>query len=231
MVIKSLLINLTNIQGYKKLNLIKYNILLFFVFAAINVYSQDTIVYSRDYIFKEGIYPNYNAFKRNKPIEIKRIVSDYDKTKLDFIAAITSKKYIIYLDSLNNKDTIKPAELWGYCQNQAIYINYNEEFFRVPVVGNLFHFMAYRYVTMSYGTPNIYGYSSYPTTVREQAQFIFDNESQTIREFNATVMEEILMRDEALYKEFMALSNRKKKQSVFIYLRKYNEKRPLYFLK
>ena len=41
-------------------------------------------------------------------------------------------------------------------------------------------------------------------------------------------MEELLKRDANLYIEFMAFSKRKRRQMMFIYLRKYNERQGLY---
>jgi hypothetical protein len=49
-----------------------------------------------------------------------------------------------------------------------------------------------------------------------------------ITEFNVDAMEVILKNDAELYAEFMKLKKRKKADSIFIYLRKYNDVHPLY---
>lgn len=47
-------------------------------------------------------------------------------------------------------------------------------------------------------------------------------------DFNVTNMEEILKTDTDLYNQFMKLKESEKPNSIFTYLRKYNEKHPLY---
>lgn len=204
-----------------------------FLFIASDLFavSEDSTTYSKDFIFREGIYLSYDQFKHNSPIEIKRIVSDYDKTRLDFLKSITGKKEITFLNDSNRKVTLRVDSIWGYCQNQALYIKYGDDFFRVPIIGNLSHFLGYQYVTTAYPNAGMYGSQQvYQGAVKEQTQFVFDHLTRQVVIFNVGSMEVFLQRDEALYKEFMALSNKKKRQSTFLYLRKYNEKHPLYIL-
>jgi len=208
-------------------------VLFFYVTVACGAVPPDSIAYSKDFVFKEGLYISYDQFKHNTPVEIKEIIFDYDKTKLDFLKTVTGKKEIVFLNDSNQKTTVKTSDIWGYCQNQAIYIRYNDDFFRVPIVGSIFHFLGYQYVSAGggFGSPSIYGNSQvYQGAVKEQTQFIFDNQTRQIMLFDVNTIDLILLRDEDLHKEFMALSNKKKRQSTFLYLRKYNEKHPLYFL-
>ena len=65
-------------------------------------------------------------------------------------------------------------------------------------------------------------------TFQELRQFIFDSQTNKIVDFNVKNMELLLKNDAELYAEFMKLKKRKKADSIFIYLRKYNEKYPLY---
>jgi hypothetical protein len=66
---------------------------------------------------------------------------------------------------------------------------------------------------------------------REIRQYLFDFYSGEIVEYSIDKMEEYLKRDEVLYKEFMELSKKKKKEFAFKYMRLYNEKHPVYFPK
>jgi len=206
-------------------------VLFFYVTVACGAVPPDSIAYSKDFVFKEGLYVSYEQFKHNSPVEIKKIIFDYDKTKLDFLKAVTGKKEIVFLNDSNQKVIIKTSDIWGYCQNQAIYIRYSDDFFRVPIVGNICHFLGYQYVSGGYSNPNIFGGSqTFQGAVKEQTQFIFDNQTMQIMMFDVNTIDLILERDGELHKEFIALSNKKKRQSTFLYLRKYNEKHPLYFL-
>jgi hypothetical protein len=44
-------------------------------------------------------------------------------------------------------------------------------------------------------------------------------------------VELLLARDKGLYDEFKKLSNKKQKEQIFRYIRRYNEAHPVYFLK
>ena len=68
--------------------------------------------------------------------------------------------------------------------------------------------------------------SSYSST--EMRQFIIDFETGKILEYTVESVEVLIMKDTELYDEFMSLRKKKKKQLKFLYIRKYNERNPLY---
>ena len=73
-------------------------------------------------------------------------------------------------------------------------------------------------------------YSPYRSTVarNELKQYIIDFESGKILEFDVDNTELLLMKDNELYEQYVQLSNKKKKDLMFVYIRKFNEKNPLY---
>jgi hypothetical protein len=62
-------------------------------------------------------------------------------------------------------------------------------------------------------------------------QFLLDFSTGKIFDYSIGGMEVLLMSDPELHDEFTQLKKKKKKQSLFLYLRKYNERNPLYFPK
>ena len=66
---------------------------------------------------------------------------------------------------------------------------------------------------------------------REIRQYLFDFYSGEIVPFNLEKLEEFLKRDDAVYKEFMTLNKKKKKEFATKYIRMYNEKHLVYFPK
>ena len=62
-------------------------------------------------------------------------------------------------------------------------------------------------------------------------QYLLDFETGKIFDYNDESIEVLLMKDPKLYDEYMALRNKKKKQLKFLYIRKFNERNPLYFPK
>src|SRR6267378_1651508 len=101
----------------------------------------DTVKYSKDFEFREGIYLSFAGFRNNNPIASSKIVSDLDRTSSNFIADVVSRKSIVYLDSTGSQQKIAGDRVWGFCQNRTAYIYFNGEFNRVAVIGSLCHFV------------------------------------------------------------------------------------------
>ena len=62
----------------------------------------------------------------------------------------------------------------------------------------------------------------------ELKQYLIDFESGKVLEFDVENTELLLMKDNQLYEEYVQLSRKKKKELMFVYIRKFNEKNPLY---
>jgi hypothetical protein len=141
--------------------------------------------------------------------------------------------------------------IWGYSRNGVLYVQIQENFNRITFVGSICHFVAdittydsrysspYGYYDpyySSYGYSNYYNpYSSYYSPYRQSSmtrnelkQYLIDFESGKVLEFNMEDTELLLMKDNQLYEEYVQLSRKKKKELMFVYIRKFNEKTPLY---
>lgn len=196
------------------------------------------VKYTPEYEFKEGIYLSFDQLKRNQPIPKSRIISSIDPNNKDFFQQLLTKDKIYVYDNLGIKNELLVKNIWGYCENGFIYISMSEGFHRISFVGSLCHFIADVTVYSSayqdpyynmYNNPYYY-YSSRPITTKtsEVRQYILDFESGRIYEYTVDGLEMALMSDPQLYDEYMALSNKKKKELKFLYIRKYNDKNPLY---
>ena len=204
------------------------NVFTLVLLAACNwVYSQTEVEYNKNFRFKEGIYLTYDQFKHDTPISNLRIISKYDKHEIGFLSKLVLKKKISYLDSVGNKQEVTTGNIWGYSNNNIVYINLNGEFNRIPIIGNICHFTAIVTVYNELYESNAYDPGGY--AAREFRQYILDFETGKILLYTINNLEFILKRDQQLYGEFSALKKRQKKKSKFIYLRKYNERHPLYF--
>ncbi|HET6991561.1 MAG TPA: hypothetical protein VFJ43_09575, partial [Bacteroidia bacterium] len=189
---------------------------------------KDSTLYTSDFKFKEGIYLNYESFRTNKPIPKSAIIADYSHEELDFIRKIVEKRTISYTDSSGKIQEVGPQNLWGFSENNSIYVRYNADFNKIVVMGSICHFTALYTTYLSTGPATGIGQTS-GTPVESMQQYVLDTQTGKILDFILPNMEEILKRDPDLYKEFMAIKKGKRKQLMFIYLRKYNEKHGLYF--
>lgn len=202
-----------------------------FLFIDLHAFAQsDSVAYSREYEFTEGIYLTAAQFRQNAPIRKENIISAVPGSELDFIAQVMQNETIRFKDASGQEQQVPRGTVWGYCQNRSIYINFNKSFNRVNVIGSLCHLVATVTTIVGIHDPMDYNYAI-NNTYDELRQFVYDTKSDQVLDFDVKNMEKLLSSDLALYAEFMKLSKRKKADSIFLYLRKYNENHPLYLPK
>ncbi len=212
-------------------------LLIIFILLGIKGFSQaDSVAYSRDFQLFEGMYLTYLDFRHNWPIPKEKITSDIGKDQLDFYSKMMEKDKIEYVERDGNKDFVKPEKVWGYCQNNVIYINVNKSFFRIPVFGAISFFVATVDVYNYSPGYNVFNNGNMPSggargTAKELREFLLNFYTGQLIEFSLEKVEELLKPDAAVYNEFMTLSKKKKKESATKYIRVYNENHPIYFPK
>jgi hypothetical protein len=104
---------------------------------------------------------------------------------------------------------------YGYYDPYSYYSPYGYGNYYSPYGG---------YYNPYYGSP--YGRNNYARS--EIKQYLIDFESGKTLEFDLNSTELLLMKDDQLYEEFVRLPRKNKKELMFVYIRKYNEKHPLY---
>jgi hypothetical protein len=238
----------------KKVNLFKHALIIsiyymrkiYYVILALgallnsNLFSQADsagyIKYNPQFRFRDGIFINFDQVKNNSPIPKSRIISPAAYDDQYFYDRTLQSKQINYYDNFGVKQEVPTKKIWGYSQNGSLYVNINEGFYRINILGSICHFVAnytsynntypYSYYDYRY---NPYGgrTGSYSTT--EMRQYLLDFVTGNILDYNVASVELLLMRDPELYDEYVSLRNKKKKQLKFLYIRKFNEKHPLYF--
>ena len=206
------------------------------------------VKYSSDFLFRDGIFANFDMVKSNHPLPPARIVTDVDMFDRAFYDKITALKEIIIYDDNGVKQVIKTSKIWGYGRNGVLYINVGGAFHRISFVGSISHFVAsVTTYNSNYYDPygyNPYGYNPYYSNSyynnryntpssrysdTELRQYLLDFESGKVLDYDTESIEVLLMKDPELADEFNALKSRRKKQMKFVFIRRYNEKHPLYF--
>ncbi len=210
------------------------------------------VKYSPDFKFNDGIYLNFDQVKTNKPIPKAKLLTSVDYNDREFFKKILKNDKIYFYDNLGVRQDVPKNSIWGYARNGVLYVQIQESFNRITFVGSICHFVAdiTTYDSRNYNSPygyydpyySPYGYNSYYSpyssyyspyrqsnmTRTELKQYIIDFESGKILEFNVENTELLLMKDNQLYDEYVQLSRKKKKDLMFVYIRKFNEKNPLY---
>ena len=213
------------------------------------------VKYTPDFKFNDGIYLNFEQVKQNRPLSKARILSSVDYNDREFFRKLFEQDRIYFYDDMGVRQEITKSSIWGYSRNGILYIQVQGEFIRITFVGSICHFVAdittvdrydspYSYYNpyspyyssyynpYSYYSPygGYYPYSSYNNrrTRTELKQFIFDWETGRVMEFDISSTALLLIKDPELHEEFSRLSRRKKRDLQFVYLRKFNEKHPLF---
>ena len=220
-------------------------LVVFFTQAAYS--QQDTsgmIRYTPEFKFKEGIFLNFDQVKQNNPIPKSSIITTVPYDDPDFFDLVLKEKKIQVFDMLGSKQDIPVKNIWGFSRNGVLYVNINDGSYRVTIIGSICHFVAslttynspyssypyYAYSYPYYSYPYSPYYSPYSgTQTSEMRQYLLDFKTGNIMEYDEESVELLLMTDPELHDEFSALSNKKKKQLKFLYIRKFNERNPLYF--
>lgn len=201
----------------------------------------DMVVYSADYEFRDGLYMNPDMVKANRPVPPARIVSDREKYDNKFYNDLLKGEFITINDNRGVRTLIKPGQVWGYAHKGVLYIQIGQSFQRLTLEGNLSRFAASsttydertkkQFDSGAYPSRYYYGpyrRPSYSYSTRSGAVYLLDFETNTLYNYTPDDLEKVLIRDTELLLEYGALkrSQRKKKQLEFI--RRYNDRHPLY---
>jgi hypothetical protein len=194
------------------------------------------VKYTPEFMFTDGIYLSFTQVRNNKPVPVTRVLSANDHNDPDFFTKLLEEKQISYFDDFGVQQTVSVDKIWGFSRNGVIYIRIGSNYSRITVVGSICHFVANittynsRYYDPYYYNPYYYRYSATPatTSTTEMRQFLLDFETGKVTDYDVQGVEVLLMKDPELYDEFEALKNKKKKQMKFLYIRKFNERNPLY---
>ncbi len=192
----------------------------------------DSVAYSRDYQLAEGVYLKWVDFKENSPLGKEQIIIDYPKDQGDFWNQVVMKKNINYYDNSGVTKSIKTDQLWGFSINKRLYINTAEGFRKCILIGSLCYLdkvqdplsnlpmLEREALESTSGAPQ---FASVPEKIS-----VFDMETNISEDIDSGDLKLILAREPELLREYSALSYKRRKQTIMLYLRKYNEKHPLY---
>ena len=216
----------------------------------------DRIKYTPDFRFRDGIYLNFDQVKENTPIPKAKLLTSADYNDRDFFNKVLSSEKVYFYDEMGVRQEVEKNNIWGFSRNGVVYVMIQGNFNRITFIGNICHFVAdvttydsynnnyyspygyydpYYYSPYSYyGGYNPYGsyyspYGSPQSTARNEIkQYIIDFETGKVMEFTVDNVELLLMRDPTVYDEYVRLPKTKRKDLMFVYVRKFNEKNPLY---
>jgi hypothetical protein len=209
------------------------------------------VKYTSDFKFKDGIFLNFDQVKANSPIAKAKLLTSADYNDRDFFKKVFESGKIYFYDEMGVRQEVDKSNIWGFARNGVLYILIQDNFNRITFVGSICHFVAdvttydtrYNnyspygyydpYSSYGYGSYSPYGsyyspYSQQSMPRNELKQYVIESETGKVLEFTVENLKMLLMKDSSLYDEFVQLSRKKQKELMFVYIRKFNEKNPLF---
>ncbi len=217
-------------------------IVFFLVFSTLTAQEDSVrlVQYHPEFRFNDGLYLHFGQVRNNNPVSPLRISSNEDPLDFNFFRNLVKNDLVSYFDDFGTRITTKSKDIWGYCQDGKIFIQFNGEFNRLPIIGSVGHFIADVTVTTSqydpyyhrdyydyYYNPYHYRPSNRTTRSREMRQYLIDFESGSVVSYDLDAVKAILINEPDLYSEFAALRKKQQKELMFFFIRRYNEKKPL----
>ncbi len=199
-------------------------------FSSVAIAQQDTIwvEYYGGYELNDGVYADFEAFRFDRPTVPLALLRDGQGLAVNDIRRSVSKLYW-QPEGGGERQMIHKDRLWGFCQNNAVYIAAGNGFYRIGLMGMLSH-MTYE-VSYRDWDPYMYPYGGVTRTVLVQQ--IIDMRSGQFLPFNASGIDAALRHDPVLQEEFRALPKKQRNstEALFRFLRLYNQRNPLFFPK
>ena len=189
--------------------------------------AQDGTDYFAGMDLHDGLYHNFQDFRVNAPsIPLDR-VRDAQGLGVSDLRRVSGK--LFWQPDSGAQQAIDIRAVWGFCQNDVVYIGSSNGFYRIGLMGSLSHLVVEQ--TYRDWDPYMYGYPMGGVTRTVLVHQLLDMRTGRFLPFNAGGMDEALQHDQVLSEEFRNLPKKQRNstEALFRFLRLYNERNPLTF--
>lgn len=193
----------------------------------------DSVLVNDMTFLNEGLFVSHHDLRHNNAIGKEKIVTNIDKEAIDFYNKLTGTEIIKYTLG-SSTFTLETKNIWGYIQNKTLFLNYKGKFYRVPIFGAISYFAGIVEVTGYYNgvyDPMFGAAGGRAIKTNELSEFLMYYFNGKVSTFDMDMLDSILSKDEVVYKEFKSLSKRKRAKQASRFIRMYNERHPIYYLK
>ena len=177
----------------------------------------------------DGLYLSVEDLQYNYPVPPTYLINKLDIRKPDYLDLVVQLDSIRYYDSEEMEAKIANHDLWGYCKNGNPYVNFDDQFARIQVVGSICHFTSIIEVINYVSDPFDRMGMSTPVVSNEIVENMIDLATGKAERFTKAAFLNVLQRDGQLYREFLALKPKEQKQKMFRFITRYNERNPFKF--
>jgi hypothetical protein len=180
------------------------------------------VPYSAGMDLRDGLYRSFRDLRLNAPaIPMERLRDDQGLPVQD-LRRVVSRLY--WQPDSGAREAVRPDRMWGFCQNDVIYVSAGNGFYRIGLMGSIAHLV----VEVSYRDWDPY-LQPIPITRTALVHQLLDMRTGAFLPFTSAGMAQALQGDPVLLEEFLALSprERNKDAALFRFLHLHNERYPL----
>lgn len=207
----------------------KILLILFLAFQIFSSAQKDSVMLNPIFGVADAIYISYSDMRNGRAIHKGDINTKVDTVQLDFLSKVLAQDKFQFTKD-GQTVTMECKKIWGFFQNNALYINYNNEFYRVPVFGSISYLVAMiKVVNPGFFDPR-FGYQS-STTTTEMREFLMSFYDGTVQEFTMKRAENLMATDNVFYEQYKKLSTRQRKKQIYSLIRRFNDLHPVYILR
>lgn len=176
---------------------------------------------------REGIYNDFLAFRNNRPSAPLAQLRDGQGAPVSDLRRVSGK--LQWQPDSGAIQTVDMRTIWGFCQNDVVYIGTTNGFYRIGLMGSLCHLVVEQ--TYRDWDPYLYGYPMGGVNRTVLVQQLLDMNTGRYLPFNASGLDAGLQHDRVLSEEFRALPKKQRNSTevLFRFLRMYNDRNPLSF--
>jgi len=102
----------------------------------------EKVKYTHEFMFKEGIYLNFDQVKNNDPLRKYKILTNANYHDNDFFDKVLENDIIFYFDDKSARQEVSNEKIWGYSRAGVLYIAMNDDFMRIAIMGGICHFVG-----------------------------------------------------------------------------------------
>ncbi|MEZ4757754.1 MAG: hypothetical protein R2817_13070 [Flavobacteriales bacterium] len=180
------------------------------------------VPYSAGMDLRDGLYRSFHEFRLNAPgVAMERLRDDQGLPVRD-LRKVMSRLY--WQPDSGAREAIRPDRMWGFCQNDVIYVSAGNGFYRIGLMGSIAHLV----VEVSYRDWDPY-MQPFPVTRTALVHQLLDMRTGAFLPFTSGGMSQALQGDPVLLEEFLALSPRERNKDavLFRFLHLHNERNAL----
>lgn len=186
----------------------------------------DSVAYTPGFPFNDGLYFSFAAFRSNTPDVPRDQLRNKNGQALGDLRTASGDVWVP--DSSAGVRKLALDGLWGFCDNGTVFVRAGNGFVRIGMLGSIAHLVY----DATYRDWNHYGYyGNYGTrTYTVQEQRFLDMATGQAVPVSADGVYSLIERDQVLAEEFNAIPRKQRKEAIlFQFVRRYNDRHPLFF--